>query len=79
MPVMHKEEQGMSRREFLLLSAGAICTSILFHETVGAASEKTGTEFIESSCQNAGAMKKRVLILYASRCGSTGGVAEAIV
>jgi len=78
MPVMHKEEQGMSRREFLLLSAGAICTSILFHETVGAASEKTGTEFIESSCQNAGAMKKRVLISYASRCGSTGGVAEAI-
>jgi menaquinone-dependent protoporphyrinogen oxidase len=78
MPLMHKEEQGMSRREFLLLSAGAICTSILFHETVGAASEKTGTEFIESSCQNAGAMKKRVLISYASRCGSTGGVAEAI-
>jgi menaquinone-dependent protoporphyrinogen oxidase len=78
MPVMHKEEQGMSRREFLLLSVGAICTSILFHETVGAASEKTGTEFIESSCQNAGAMKKRVLISYATRCGSTGGVAEAI-
>jgi menaquinone-dependent protoporphyrinogen oxidase len=75
---MHKEEQGMSRRELLLLSAGAICTSILFHETVGAASEKTETEFIESSCQNAGAMKKRVLISYASRCGSTGGVAEAI-
>jgi menaquinone-dependent protoporphyrinogen oxidase len=69
---MHKEEQGMSRREFLLLSVGAICTSILFHETVGAASENTGTEFIESSCQNAGAMKKRVLISYA------GGVAEAI-
>ena len=78
MPVMHKEEQGMSRRDFLLLSAGAICTSILFRETVGAASEKTGTEFIESSCQNAGTMKKRVLISYASQCGSTGGVAEAI-
>jgi len=75
---MHKQEQGMSRRDFLLLSAGAVCTSILGHEIVGAASEKTGSKFIESSCQNAGTMKKRVLISYASRCGSTGGVAEAM-
>ena len=78
MPIMHKQEQGMSRRDFLLLSAGAVCTSILGHEIVGAASEKTGSKFIESSCQNAGTMKKRVLISYASRCGSTGGVAEAM-
>jgi len=75
---MHKQKQGMSRRDFLLLSAGAVCTSILGHEIVGAASEKTGSKFIESSCQNAGTMKKRVLISYASRCGSTGGVAEAM-
>jgi menaquinone-dependent protoporphyrinogen oxidase len=75
---MHKEEQGMSRRDFLLLSAGAICTSILSHEIVGAESEKPGSEFIESSCQNGETMKKRVLISYASRCGSTGGVAEAM-
>jgi menaquinone-dependent protoporphyrinogen oxidase len=78
MPIMHEKNQGMSRRDFLLLSAGAICTSILGHEIVGAASEKPGSEFIESSCQNAGTMKKRVLISYASRCGSTGGVAEAM-
>ena len=78
MPVMHKEEQGMSRRDFLVLSAGAICTSILRHGVVGAASEKPGSEFIESTCQNDGTMKKRVLISYASRCGSTGGVAEAM-
>jgi len=78
MPVMHKELQGMNRRDFLLLSAGAICTSILRHEIVGAASEKPGSEFIESSCQNAGTIKKQVLISYASRCGSTGGVAEAM-
>ena len=78
MPVMHKEEQGMNRRDFLLLSAGAICTSILCHATAGAASEKPESEFIESSCQNAGTIQKRVLISYASRCGSTGGVAEAM-
>jgi menaquinone-dependent protoporphyrinogen oxidase len=78
MPVMHKEEGGMSRRDFVLLSAGAICISILRHGIVGAASEKPGSEFIESTCQNDGTMKKRVLISYASRCGSTGGVAEAM-
>jgi menaquinone-dependent protoporphyrinogen oxidase len=75
---MHKEEQGMNRRDFLLLSAGAICTSILCHAIAGAASEKPESEFIESSCQNAGTIQKRVLISYASRCGSTGGVAEAM-
>jgi menaquinone-dependent protoporphyrinogen oxidase len=78
MPVMRKEEEGMGRRDFLVLSAGVICTSILHHEITGAASEKPGSEFIESTCQGAGTSKKRVLISYASRCGSTGGVAEAI-
>jgi menaquinone-dependent protoporphyrinogen oxidase len=78
MPVVQKKFQRMSRRDFLLLSTGAICTSILCHETVGAASEKTGPEFIEFSCQNTETMKKRVLISYASRCSSTGGVARAI-
>ena len=78
MPVMHKEEQGMNRRDFLLLSAGAICASILSHGIAGAASEKPDSEFIESSCRNAGTIQKRVLISYASRCGSTGGVAEAM-
>jgi len=78
MPVTHKEELGMSRRDFLLLSAGAICTSILCHEIVAAASERSGSEFIESTSQKDGRMKKRVLISYASRCGSTGGVAEAM-
>ncbi len=78
MPLMRKEEQGKSRRDFLLLAAGAICTSILRHGIVGAASEKPGSKFIEPTCQNDGTMKKRVLISYASRCGSTGGVAEAM-
>ncbi|MCX5812018.1 MAG: flavodoxin domain-containing protein [Proteobacteria bacterium] len=78
MNAMNKEEHGMNRRGFLLLSASAICTSILYHNMAGAASEKTGSEFIESSCQKDEKIKKRVLITYASRCGSSGGVAEAI-
>jgi menaquinone-dependent protoporphyrinogen oxidase len=68
----------MNRRGFLLLSAGAICTLVLRHEIAGAAREKPGSEFVESTCQGAGPITKRVLISYASRCGSTGGVAEAI-
>ena len=78
MAVIHKEERGMSRRGFILLSAGAISTLVLRHEIVGAANEKPGSEFIESKCQSAETITKRVLISYASRCGSTGGVAEAI-
>ena len=72
------KEHDMSRRDFLLLSAGAICTSILCHDTAGASSEKPGSKFIESTCQKDEKMKKRVLVTYASRCGSTGGVAEAL-
>ena len=78
MNVMHKEEQRINRRDFLLLSAGAICASILCQDMAGASSEKPGSEFIESTCQKDGKMNKRVLITYASRCGSTGGVAEAM-
>jgi menaquinone-dependent protoporphyrinogen oxidase len=36
------------------------------------------TEFIESTSEKDEKMKNRILIAYASRCGSTGGVAEAI-
>ena len=78
MSVPDEERQGMRRRDFLLLSAGSICASILCCKTVSAASEKPGFEFIESTCQKDAKMKKRVLITYASRCGSTGGVAEAM-
>jgi menaquinone-dependent protoporphyrinogen oxidase len=35
-------------------------------------------EFIESTCGKDEKMKNRILIAYASRCGSTGGVADAI-
>jgi menaquinone-dependent protoporphyrinogen oxidase len=35
-------------------------------------------EFAESTCRKDGKMKNSVLVAYASKCGSTGGVADAI-
>lgn len=37
-----------------------------------------GIDFAEPSCKSKDGAGKRVLVAYASRCGSTGGVAEAI-
>ena len=37
-----------------------------------------GIEFAESSCNSRDKTGKKVLVAYASRCGSTGGVAESI-
>jgi len=79
MNAWRKEGHGLSRRDFLLVSAGAICSTwTLGVGMAGASREQPGPEFIETACQGDGKMKKRVLIAYASRCGSTGGVAEAV-
>ncbi len=73
-----KEIREMGRRDFLLLSAGAMCASILFHGRAGASNGRSGPEFIESSGQKNEGTADKVLIAYASRCGSTAGVADAI-
>jgi menaquinone-dependent protoporphyrinogen oxidase len=78
MKTVHMEQRGMSRRDFLLLSAGVICTSMMGHYAVAGSNPQTGPEFIESTYQKNGKIKNRALIAYASRCGSTGGVADAI-
>jgi menaquinone-dependent protoporphyrinogen oxidase len=51
---------------------------MLPHRIAGASSGQASPEFIESPCGKDDKMKKRVLIAYASKCGSTGTVAEAI-
>jgi menaquinone-dependent protoporphyrinogen oxidase len=78
MKTIHEEQQGMSRRAFLALSAGAIFTSMLRRTAFAASSRQSGQEFIESTYHKDGEQKSRLLIAYASRCGSTGGVADAI-
>jgi menaquinone-dependent protoporphyrinogen oxidase len=75
---LHKEREGMNRRDFLLLSAGTICTSMVCWKSATASEPQTGPDFVESTCRKDRVTAKKVLIAYASGCGSTGGVADAI-
>ena len=78
MQTIHNGIRGISRRDFLLLSAGAVCASVLSRGTAGASDGRSGPESIESSGKKDREIGDGVLVAYASRCGSTGGVAEAI-
>lgn len=69
----------MNRRDFLLLAGGTICMTMLPYKKVAASDGRQSTiKFVESTCGKDGKIPKRILIAYASRCGSTGKVAEAI-
>jgi menaquinone-dependent protoporphyrinogen oxidase len=64
------------RRDFLALSASLI-TAMSLGGTLGTGvSHATDTKFPEGRC--GGKVKKKVLVTYASKYGSTGGVADAI-
>jgi menaquinone-dependent protoporphyrinogen oxidase len=72
-------ETEINRRGFLILVGGAIGASMLLYDRVIALEDRQSVvEFIESSCEKDKKMKSKLLIAYGSRCGSTGGVAEAI-
>lgn len=75
--------QESTRREFIIenafiagvtVSAVAMGTALPF---AGNAYAKE-IEFHESSCPSEKISRPKILVTYASRCGSTGGVAEAI-
>jgi menaquinone-dependent protoporphyrinogen oxidase len=69
----------MGRRSFLILVGGAINALTLPNDKVIAMeTRQPTTKFHESSYEKDRKMKNRILIAYGSRCGSTGGVAEAI-
>jgi menaquinone-dependent protoporphyrinogen oxidase len=72
------ELRGISRRDFLALSAGVVCVPLLYRTAAGASGRHTEPAFVESTCRKDGKMNSNVLVAYASRCGSTGGVADAI-
>jgi menaquinone-dependent protoporphyrinogen oxidase len=73
----------MNRREFIknssLITGSALGALTLGGGTISP-SKALGTEIIfpETSCQNKKNNSKNILIVYASYCGSTGGVAETI-
>ena len=76
---MMSNEKKVSRRDFLK-TAGIVtgatvfaCSGITF-----AATRQPEVEMKEASLGDSSKMSKKVLVAYASRAGSTGGVAEAI-
>lgn len=70
---------GMGRRSFLILVGGTISTLALpYDKGVGLETRQSAVKSQDLNFEGDGKMKKKILIAYGSRCGSTGGVAEAI-
>jgi menaquinone-dependent protoporphyrinogen oxidase len=66
----------IKRREFLALSASLIAAMSIGSTSGTGVSHAADIKFSEGRCE--GKMEKRVLVTYASKYGSTGGVADAI-
>ncbi len=74
---MDREKIRITRRRFLLL--GAAGTTALACGGVAALGMRSPEiEFVESNCAKGENAKGRILIAYASQCGSTGEIAETI-
>ena len=71
-------KQGMDRRRFLLATSGATLALLVQGGMARVAVAQASQEFIETTCAKEANPAKRVLIAYASKCGSTGSVAEAM-
>ena len=64
------------RRDFLAFSAGLVAAISFGDLSSAEVSHAAGAKFPEGRCE--GKTEKKVLVAYASKYGSTGGVAEAI-
>lgn len=73
------EKKKMNRRNFLKQTGGTVCTANLFYclpHQHQAKQPKIG--FVESNYGDKNQLSDKVLVAYASRCGSTGKVADLI-
>ena len=68
---------GVGRRDFLTFCLSLLTAMSLGDISCAGASQATETKFPEGRCGGEKSMKK-VLVTYASKYGSTGGVADAI-
>lgn len=66
----------VSRRDFLVFSAGVVAAMSLGGLSGAGGSHAADMKFPEGRC--GGKTEKKVLVTYASKYGSTGGVADAI-
>jgi menaquinone-dependent protoporphyrinogen oxidase len=69
---------GMNRRQFIAVSSGAALALLLHQGMANVSVVHADQKFIESTCGQDGKAQARVLIAYASRCGSTGTIAAAM-
>ncbi|MFN2272148.1 MAG: flavodoxin domain-containing protein [Anaerolineae bacterium] len=73
------EKTKMTRRRFLMLAGGAAgAAALACCGLTGLAARQPAVEFIESSCGEENDVENKVLVSYASQCGSTGEVARAV-
>ncbi len=72
------EQVKMRRRSFLVLVGGAISTLSLGSIPFAEGNPITAVQFPESRCGGKDKVGKKILVGYASKYGSTGGVADAI-
>jgi menaquinone-dependent protoporphyrinogen oxidase len=69
----------LTRRRFLAVAGGTVGVATLACGGLMALnSQQPPVEFTQSSCGGENEMSDRMLVAYASKCGSTGSVAEAI-
>ncbi len=75
----HRDKQdGMNRRRFLAVSCGATFALLLRNSLTGVSAARADEKFIESTCRKDQKAAPKVLIAYATRCGSTGTIAQAV-
>ena len=73
------DKQPVSRRNFLKIAGFALGGTVLACSGLGfLATRQPEVELIQTQCKGGTAAAKKTLIAYASKCGSTGEVAEAI-
>jgi menaquinone-dependent protoporphyrinogen oxidase len=78
MGVNDSNNRRVSRRDFLVLSAGLITAMTLGGTSGVGIGHASDIKFPENRCGGEKNMEKKVLVAYASKYGSTGGVADAI-
>ena len=73
------EKSKITRRRFLALTGGTVgVTALACCGLTALGMQQPAVESIESSFGGGNEMSDKILVAYASRAGSTGGVAEAI-
>ena len=78
MEIKDSERWRIGRRDFLALAGGLIGAMSLGGFSGAGSSHAAAIAFPEGTCGDKSIMDKKILVAYASKYGSTGGVADAI-